>query len=107
MVPLGRITVLWDVGEYRENPTLGRRLGLCARGYRKKTAQSRDLALHLATDFMGAPVREFEKMSLEEVLTADHPRPNIEMADNQLGLFFSRTLMMTYGESFKPAVIMR
>ena len=51
-------TLLWDIRKCGEDPNLDRRLGLRARRYRQEAARPGRLALHIATDPLGHPVRE-------------------------------------------------
>ena len=50
--------VLWHVRECRESTDLDRGLGLRPCGYRQEAVQPQCLTLHIATDFLGDPVRE-------------------------------------------------
>jgi exodeoxyribonuclease VII large subunit len=51
-------TFLRYVGECGQVANLDRRVGLCPRRHRQEAPQSRRLALHFATDFVGHPFRE-------------------------------------------------
>jgi hypothetical protein len=51
-------TVLWDVGERREDANLDCRFGLCAGGNRAQTTQSGGISLHIAAGNFGNGIRK-------------------------------------------------